>query len=353
MTAPDRERNLSPWRWFLHNLPEVTGGLPEVLAGGVGQPDAAEVKARLRRIRRDLVRALGRLPERVPSAFEITDSVDAGAYTRHRVVYDSERWMTVPAYLLVPHGRERSGRRGPAVLAQHGHGAGKDEVCGLAGGDEGNPPNTYAHELAERGYVVLAPDLRTFGERADWNPPNIYGCDHAYMYSSMLGHELLALDLWDLARGLDVLADHPLVDRRRLGMVGLSQGGTCTLFLAAWDRRIRAAVVSGYFNQWQRCAAVGWNMCGSQVLSGMARRFDHVDLGALIAPRALLIETGTGDNIFPVDAARDAMDQLRSVYATLGVADRVEHDVFEGGHRWHGVRAYPFLERWLGRGDRP
>ena len=256
--------------------------------------------------------------------------------------------MSVPAYLLVPHDRERSGRPGPGVLAQHGHGPGKDEVCGLAGGDEGSPPNAYAHELAERGYVVLAPDLRTFGERADWNPPNIYSCDHAYMYSSMLGHQVLALDMWDLARGLDLLAAHPLVDPRRLGMVGLSQGGTCTLFMAAWDRRIRAAVVSGYFNQWQRCAAVGWNMCGSQVLAGMALGFDHVDLGALVAPRPLLVETGTEDNIFPVDAARAAMEQLRAVYGALGIGDRLEHDVFDGGHRWHGTMAYSFLERWLG-----
>ena len=324
-------------------------------AGGEDRPplaDRAQLQGRIRTVRRALVRSLGRMPERVPLRFEVLDSTDCGSYRRDHVVYDSERWMSVPAYLLVPHARERAGRPGPAVLAQHGHGAGKDEVVGLAGGDEGNPPNVYAHELAERGYVVLAPDLRTFGERTDWNPPNIYSCDHAYMYSALLGHQLLALDLWDLARGLDVLCDHPLVDSRRVGMVGLSQGGTCTLFLAAWDRRVRAAVVSGYLNQWQSCAAVGWNMCGSQVLAGMGHAFDHVDLGALIAPRALLVETGTEDNIFPVDAARAAMDQLAAVYAALGHADRLEHDVFEGGHKWHGERAYPFLERWLGPGAR-
>ena len=357
--AGQAERNYSPWRWFLHNLPEATSVLPAVLngsasgeqgSGGREVPEQAELRSRIRAVRRALTRSLGPLPERVPLRFEVLDSTDCGTYRRDHVVYDAERWMSVPAYLLVPHARERAGRPGPAVLAQHGHGPGKDEVVGLAGGDEGGPPNVYAHELAERGYVVLAPDLRTFGERADWNPPNIYSCDHAYMYSALLGHQLLALDLWDLARGLDLLCAHPLVDARRVGMVGLSQGGTCTLFLAAWDRRVRAAVVSGYVNRWQTCAAVGWNMCGSQVLAGMGRSFDHVDLGALIAPRALLVESGTGDNIFPVDAARGAMEQLAGVYAALGCAERLEHDVFEGGHRWHGERAYPFLERWLGPG---
>ena len=165
----------------------------------------------------------------------------------------------------------------------------------------------------------------------------------------MLGYNLLALDLWDMARGLDLLAEHPLVDRRRLGVVGLSQGGTCALFLAAWDKRIRAAVVSGYFNAWNACATIGWNMCGSQVLAGIVGELDHVELGGLVAPRALLIETGTQDNIFPAPAARDAFARLQDVYRSANAPDgALQHDVFEGGHKWHGVEAYPFLERWLG-----
>jgi fermentation-respiration switch protein FrsA (DUF1100 family) len=333
-------RNYSPWQWFVHNLEEVRAAADPI---SVDQLDV-----RIKRARKDLRTALGRLPERVPLNAEVLESVDCGTYRRDHIVYDSERWMSVPAYLLVPHSRTESGRPGPAVLAQHGHGPGKAEVCGLAGGDEGSEPNVYAHELARRGYVVLAPDLRTFGERADWEPPNIYHCDHTYMYGSLVGYQLLTLDLWDLARGLDVLCDHPLVDRRRVGMVGLSQGGTCTLFLAAWDRRVRAAVVSGYFNRWDVCAAIGWNMCGSQVLAGVARDLDHLDLGLLVAPRPLLVETGTEDAIFPVEASRAAMTELRTVYEAIGAGDRLEHDVFEGPHRWHGERAYPFLARWLG-----
>jgi predicted esterase len=79
-------------------------------------------------------------------------------------------------------------------------------------------------------------------------------------------------------------------------------------------------------------------------------RDGHVELGALIAPRPLLVETGTEDPIFPVDAARSAMAKLRAAYDALGAEpSRLEHDVFEGGHRWHGEWAYPFLEQWLSR----
>jgi dienelactone hydrolase len=327
--------NLSPWQWFCANVAEATE-----------RPTRPPEPAAWRRAaRRGLNKVLGPLPDRVPLHVTCVESTDCGTYQRDLIRYDSERHMAVPAYLLVPHDRTRPG---PAVLAQHGHGPGKAEVCGLvAQGDEGSPPNTYAHDLAERGYVVLAPDLRTFGERVDWNPPNIYGCDHSHMHATMLGYNLLTLDLWDLARGIDLLVDHPLVDPRRIGMVGLSQGGTCTLFLAAWDRRVRAAVVSGYMNDWKSCATIPWNMCGSQVLAGIIGRLDHVDLGVLVSPRPLLVESGTQDGIFPVDTARRVVEQLRQAYEAQGIGERLVHDVFEGPHRWHGELALPFLDRWL------
>jgi len=307
------------------------------------------VRSWQRRARRRLVAALGRQPEAVPPNLEVIETAECDGYTRQRVVYDSEAHMSVPAFMLVPTGRTD---RGSAVLAVHGHGPGKDEICALVPGDEGQSDNDYAHRLVQEGYVVLAPDLRGFGERAEWAPPNLYHCDLTHTQASMLGYDLLTLDLWDLARGLDVLAAHPLVDRRRIGACGLSFGGTCTLFLAAWDRRVRAAVVSGYFNAWADCATVPWNMCGSQVLRDMVRAFDHVELGALVAPRPLLVESGDQDLIFPQAAARREAERLASVYAALGVSKRFSIDAFSGPHRWHGAEAYAFFERWLGRGRR-
>ena len=79
----------------------------------------------------------------------------------------------------------------------------------------------------------------------------------------------------------------------------------------------------------------------------MLGEIEHVDLGALIAPRALLIETGTEDLIFPSRRRATRGGAPRRGLRALGVPERLEHDVFEGGHRWNGDRAYPFLDRWL------
>jgi dienelactone hydrolase len=331
-----RPRNFSPWAYWMLRLAEVDRGDPCPTRGGPPELDAWRQRFRSR-----LLEAFGPPPEVVALNTEAFDGEDTGSYRRTRVVFDAEPTMSVPAYLLVPHDRVAPG---PAVLAVHGHGPGKDEVCGLTATNE----NDYAHRLAARGYIVLAPDLRCFGERADWNPPDKYACDLNLVHALVAGANPLAQNLWDLARALDLLAGHPLVDPSRLGVVGLSYGGTLALFLAALDSRVRATVVSGYFGSLVDAHRVPWNLCGSQVLPGMLELLDHVDVGALVGPRALLVETGTEDPIFAAQPAREAVAALRHVYEADGAADALEHDVFDGGHRWNGARVEPFLQRWLG-----
>jgi dienelactone hydrolase len=294
----------------------------------------------LRRQRLDEL--LGPMPALVELNLETIERVECESYTREKVVFDTEATMSVPAYLLIPHDRSTPG---PAVLAVHGHGPGKSQAVGLEFTE--TPGSDYAHQLAQRGYVVLAPDLRCFGERADWNPPDHYGCDTNLVHAVMAGVAPLAQNLWDLARALDVLESHALVDATRIGVAGLSLGGTMSLFLAAWDERVSAAVVSGYFSSWAQSHRMPWNMCGSQVLPGMLGRIEHLDLGALVAPRPLLIESGTSDDLFPVAVASAELQKLRKVYEFLGSAERVDHAEFEGGHRWNGA-AYEWFERWLG-----
>jgi dienelactone hydrolase len=314
--------------------------------------DAAAGIAWRQRCRARLTELLGPMPEPVPLRTETLESTDTETYRRDRIVFDTEETMSVPAFLLVPHTRAARASPvapGPAVLAVHGHGPGKSEACGLE--RTGTPNADYAHQLAMRGYVVLAPDLRCFGERLDWNPPDHYACDTNLVHAVMAGINPLAQNMWDMARALDVLSAHPLVDPARIGMAGLSYGGTMTLFVSAWDERVAAAVVSGYFSSWAESHKMPWNMCGSQVLPGMLGRLEHVDLGALVAPRPLLIETGTEDDLFPAPVARAEFAKLSQVYDALDAPDRLEHDVFAGGHEWHGVKAYPFFERWIGPGE--
>jgi dienelactone hydrolase len=330
-----RTRNFSNWAyWRLH--------LERVAAAEQSPPADDDVWRA--RTRAELDARLGAHPTAVALDLETTEAVDCGDYTRSRIVFDTEDTMSVPAYLLVPHAR-RDSAPGPAVLAIHGHGAGKSLVCGI---DDGGPGDDYAHALASLGYVVLAPDLRGFGERCDWSPPDKYHCDWDLVCATMAGIVPLERNLWDLGRALDVLCAHPLVDSTRVAAAGLSYGGTCTLFLTALDERVKVAIVSGYLSSWRVAHTVPWNMCGSQVMPGQLGAIEHLDIAALVAPRPMLVESGTEDSIFPAVTARETVERLRPLYARLGApADALVHDVGEGDHRWYGTAAPAFLERWL------
>ncbi|HEX5615865.1 MAG TPA: acetylxylan esterase [Acidimicrobiia bacterium] len=350
-------RNFSPWAYWRLRL--------DATPPSASLPSALDALERHREATRAALDArLGPWPEAVPLAVETRDEEQCDGYRRVGIVFDSEAGMSVPAHLLVPDDRRAPG---PAVLAIHGHGLDKDLVCGI---DRGDPAarfaiddnnGDYARQLARRGFVVLAPDLRTFGERADHLLPvppiadevddivqHHFVCDYELVCAAMFGEQPVTHQVWDLRRALDVLSEHPLVDPHRLGVAGWSFGGMLALVLAAIDERVRASVVSCFFSSWRRAHELPWNMCGNQVVAGVLGALEHTDIAALVAPRVLCIESATDDDLFPVDAARAGVAQLRDAYSTLDAsADAIVHDVFAGSHGWHGTVAIDVLERAL------
>ena len=337
-----RERNFSPWAQaqVLLAAIEREEDVPE---------DPTMVPGWRARTRGRLTDLLGQFPRSVPLDREVTETVDCGRYTRERVVFDSEPTMSIPAYLLVPADRSRPG---PAVIAVHGHGPGKAEVVGLDTADARaavtEHRDDFAHRLAEAGFVVLAPDLRSFGERSDPALAGREGCDVNLVAAVAAGRNPMADDLLDLMCCIDLLSEHHLVDPARIGVAGFALGGAFALLLAAWDTRVRATIVSGWFSSFREAHRVPHNVCGSQVLPGMLGLIEHVDLAALVAPRPLLVETGRDDPYVPLDAALEAVAELRGVYHAMHAPNQAfEHDVFDGGHRWDGDAALDFLDRWL------
>jgi dienelactone hydrolase len=294
--------------------------------------------------RRTLQRLLGRMPARCPRRVAVRERVPLHGVVREKIQYDVEVGERVSAYLFLPEG---AGPR-PAVLCVHQHHRefhlGKSEPAGLAG----NPDQGYALELARRGYVTLAPDVLGFEERQH---PTLRGQDYERFAAMRLlteGSSLQAKMLGDLMRAVDYLGTRKEVNARRIGCLGHSLGGQETLFLAATDRRIAAAVSSCGFSSYQALFAAGINHNFAAYVPGLLQYGDLDRVLSLVAPRPFLALAGDADPIFPLAGVRETVRQAKRAYGRNG--QRLQLEVQPGGHAFSPPMreaAYAWLDRWL------
>jgi dipeptidyl aminopeptidase/acylaminoacyl peptidase len=165
-----------------------------------------------------------------------------------------------------------------------------------------------------------------------------------FVRGAMLGIYTLTLNIWDMKCCIDYLQARPEVDPERIGMMGLSQGGTMTTFTSALEPRIKAADIIAYVNPWERFRG---NICGSQILPQIFKYFDTHDIAGMIAPRPLLVEMGVHDTCFPIEAMLAGFEGIRRIYRAARVEDRLWADVHPGEHAFAANKAYEFFERYL------
>ena len=123
-----------------------------------------------------------------------------------------------------------------------------------------------------------------------------------------------------------------------------------TLDLAAVDTRVKAAVVSGYFYGVYESLLIQNMNCMCNLVPNLWQDFDMGDIGALIAPRGLLIETGDADPLNGRSGLANVKSQVeitRKTYNALDASNKLEHHIFSGGHKWDGTRALPWLKEML------
>lgn len=275
-------------------------------------------------------------------------------YMREKIVLKSDSCTLMPAYVLIPEDRKE---RFPAVIAMHGHGYGKEELVGVweDGYDRVDSVSRgyqkdFALELMKRGLLVAVPDQSGFGERrlkediARGNEQS--SCKQLSLWALMMGATTMGRRVWDAMRIIDYLSTRSDVDYSRIGMMGISGGGATTLFTSALDDRIKVTVVSGYLNTF-RDSILSIDHCIDNYVPGILRYCEMYDVAALIAPRPLLIESGSKDTLFPIKTAMYAYEQVRRAYILLNAEDRIEADFFEGIHEIGGSKSYDFVAEWL------
>ncbi|MCS7022524.1 MAG: prolyl oligopeptidase family serine peptidase [Gemmataceae bacterium] len=305
-------------------------------------------------IRHGMETIMGRLPgadKRCPLDVRIEEEKEVGSYVRQKITYQSEPGSRVPAYLLIPRAvREGTVKKAPAVLCLHptdntlGHGV----VVGLGG----KPHRAYAAELAERGFVTLAPNYPLL---AQYQPDlKKLGWDSGTLKA-----------VWDNIRGLDYLQSLPYVDGRSFGTIGHSLGGHNSIFTAVWDDRLKVIISScgfdsflDYYGGDERNWQPGRGWCQDRYmpkLAGYRGRladipFDFYELIAALAPRHVLIVAPVRDSNFQVASVRRIVAAARPVFALYQAEDRLLVEYPDADHDFPDAmrqKAYQLLEKVL------
>jgi dienelactone hydrolase len=313
----------------------------------------AQAESWQKTLRAKLTELLGGFPtERVALAPMKHETVQFAGYRRDKVVFHTRAGMSALAYVLIP-----DAARGPVptVICVPGHGRGVVDIVGIDDrGQERTNKAGYQHDFAiqvvESGMAAVAIEPLGFGARRDLitmrKGQGTSACQPAAGGAMLVGETILGWRVWDVMRTVDYIQTRPELDANRVGLMGISGGGTVTLFGAALEPRIRAAMVSGYLNTF--VDSIGsLSHCIDNYVPGILNWAEMHDIGGLIAPRPLFSEAGERDNIFPIKASIESFNRVKEIYTVLGAADRVEQEVFPDEHVFWGKRGIPFLAKYL------
>jgi len=288
----------------------------------------------------------------------ITEHSEFEGYTRQRVELQTEPGVIMPLFVLIPTTSEPPF---PAVIAPHGHSsggklavAGCREIPQIAETiDKHN--YDYGVQFAKAGFITFCPDARGFGERQEEAARADILSSSCQWINNMalpLGQTVTGMWTWDIHRLIDYVQSRKDCLPDRIACAGLSGGGLQTLWAAALDRRIGCAVVSGYFYGYKESLLDMHTNCSCNYVPHLYEYVDMGDIAALIAPRPLLVETGTMDSLNGASGLANVRSQMRitrKAYRLLGAEKLLKHDIFEGEHMWRGVEAIPWVKRHLER----
>jgi len=119
----------------------------------------------------------------------------------------------------------------PGIVFYHGYSGNRGSIYDFLG-------------WASQGYAVLTVDCR--GQNGDTSDPTVYPSGHSTGWMTL---GITSRDSYyyrgvfvDCVRALDFMESRPEIDRARIGVTGISQGGGLTLAVAGLDRRPRVAM---------------------------------------------------------------------------------------------------------------
>ncbi len=263
--------------------------------------------------------AAGLIPEpaRAPLNARIFGRLERPGYTVEKVFFESRPGLYVTGNLYRPAGP--AGRH-PAVACPHGH-----WPRGRLNHDERGSVPARCIALARLGAVVFSWDMIGYndsGRQFDHR-------DEIFLEPALAlwGIGPLAVQTVNSIAALDFLQSLPDVDPGRIGATGGSGGGTQTFILAAVDDRLQVAAPVNMISHTMQ----GGCICENAPLLRIDTQ--NMEIGALFAPRPLLLVSATGD--WTKDTPQVEFPFIRGIYGLSGAADRVANVHIDAEHNYN------------------
>ncbi len=306
-----------------------------------------------RTVKQGMIAVMGEMPgdeKRMSAEVCVEHSEELPHFTRQLISFNTEPNDRIEAYLLLPNQPKVLSGKTPAMLCLHQTTLEqKNEPAGVSG----LPNLYYAAHLAERGYITLAPDY-SLGQNFQKPGKVLFDLySNGYASASMKG-------IWNHKICLDLLQSMPQVNADHLGVIGHSLGGHNSLFLAAFDERVKVIVSSCGFTKFAKYMSGdldAWSHSGymPRVKSTFncdpaQMPFDFPEIIASLVPRAFFTNSPLSDSNFDPGGVRECIDFARPFYEELGVAEKLQAIYPDCGHDFPNAArtaAYDFIDRWI------
>jgi len=302
---------------------------------------------RQQEVKKILMDIVGPFPEKNPLNPKIVGVIKKNGYRLEKIIYESRPDFYVTACLFIPDGLTS---KAPVILNPIGH---SDD------GFRGQLYQTVILNFVKKGFVVLTYDPISQGERLQYFDPEKgrsrigwSTCEHSYMGTQcfLSGNSFARYRLWDGIRAIDYLATRDEVDISRIGVNGISGGGTLTTYISAFDDRVYASAPECYITGFRRLLeSIGPQDAEQNLYHGIANSIDHADLLEIRAPKPILIMSTTRD-FFSIQGARETYEEVKNAYKAFGKEENLsmtEDDAPHDSTRKNREAMYAFFQKHL------
>ncbi len=278
-----------------------------------------------------LMRIVGPFPEKTPLKPRVTGIVKKDGYRIEKIIYESMPNFYVTGGLFIPDGIVG---KTPAILNVLGH---------WQESFRNEMPQILLLNLVKKGFIVFAIDPLGQGERVQYYDPekkkSIIGgttTEHSYVGNQcfLCGVSPGRYFIWDGIRGIDYLLTRSEVDPERIGVTGMSGGGTQTTYISAFDERVKASSPGCYITGFRRLLeSNGAQDAEQNFYHGILNGITHADLLELRAPRPTLVMATTRDG-FSIQGARETCIETMKAYKSFGKEENfgITEDDFGHGY---------------------